>query len=278
MTATRRIGPVLLLLAAAIALTAGYGARPEDGMSGAGADNPPVAVGPQATETLKPQAEETGETMKRISEPGQFKAFLAKQNIPNGDIYLQDGLVHVNVVGLNGEIEARFAEAFAEDTYVLHDVVYSIEQLRDIQQKIIDEDLHSELNLYATGVDVIGNKVMIEVPEESAEAATARLEQRFGPDMLQLNVQELGPPAVVGKIVEVDAARKSILILEPDEETPTYWFTILEKSRLLDAAGEEITFADLAVSQRVKLWIAGGVNTSLPAQAGARRLELEPAE
>ncbi|KIL34355.1 hypothetical protein SD71_20195 [Cohnella kolymensis] len=96
---------------------------------------------------------------RRPSQPGEMRSYLAAKNIPNGDIYLQDGLLYVNVVALNERIEAEIAELFVPGSYKLMNVKYTIQQLEAAQQLLLDQNLHEELNIYSSGIDVIGNKI-----------------------------------------------------------------------------------------------------------------------
>ncbi|MNC73037.1 hypothetical protein D3C75_1241730 [compost metagenome] len=68
---------------------------------------------------------------------------------------------------------------------------------------------------------------------------------------------------------------RRILILEPGDNSPTYWFSFNAASELLNDAGERISSADLQTGQKVKVWHTGYVEESLPALATVRRLELE---
>lgn len=206
--------------------------------------------------------------------PEQIKQFLAEERIPNGDIYLQDGLVHVNVAGLNKEIEGKFAQHFAGAGYKLHDVAYTIEELLEAQNTLEQEDLYRKLNLYSSGVDVIANRLNVELPEESARGVKEALEKAVDPGILHLKVRKLGEPEITGAIERVDAERKRILILEPGEEQPTYWFSINEASKLVDENGKPVSFGSLRAGMEVRIWSTGAIMESLPAQGSIRRLEI----
>ncbi|MNV89086.1 hypothetical protein D3C71_1833520 [compost metagenome] len=93
--------------------------------------------------------------------------------------------------------------------------------------------------------------------------------------MLSYEVRELGEPHVTGTIVQLESDPvKRILILEPDKEEPTYWFSINQRSELYNAKGQKAEWPDLKQGQQVHLWSTGMVEDSLPAQATVRRLEL----
>jgi hypothetical protein len=213
------------------------------------------------------------------SDPEAVKAFLSAQKIPNGDIYLQDNKVHINIVGLNSQIEQRFAQTFAAGTYELHDVRYSIQELLAAQELLHKQELYQKLNLYGSGVDTIGNKVTITIPSDYAETAMLEIDKWIDPDMLTYDISELGDPHVVGQIVDIDSKQKKrILILEPGMEDPSYWFSFNQKSTMFNEAGESISFKDLKVGQQVELWSTGMVEESFPALASVRRLELTATE
>lgn len=213
------------------------------------------------------------------SDPEEIKAFLSAQKIPNGDIYLEENKVHINIVGLTTEIEQRFAQAFAEGTYALHDVKYTMQELLAAQDLLNEQKLYQKLNLYGSGVDTIGNKVTITIPSDYAEAAKLEIEKWIDPTMLTYDISELGNPHVVGEIVDIDTEKaKRILILEPGNEDPSYWFSFNVKSEMVGQSCEKISFKDLKVGQQVRLWNTGTVMESFPALASIRRLELAPIE
>lgn len=213
------------------------------------------------------------------SDPEAIKAFLSAQKIPNGDIYLQDNKVHINIVGLKSQIEQRFAQTFAAGTYELHDVKYSMQELLAAQELLHKQELYQKLNLYGSGVDTIGNKVTITIPSDYADTAILEIEKWIAPDMLTYDISELGEPHVIGQIVDIDTKQaKRILILEPGMEDPSYWFSFTQKSTMFNEAGESISFKDLKVGQQVELWSTGMVDESFPALASVRRLQLNATE
>lgn len=244
------------------------------------APTPTKGIDSKIISTTPPGTEDPGsQNMLHSSDPGEIKAFLSSQKIPNGDIYLEDHKVHINIVGLTSEIEQRFTEAFAEGTYVLHDVKYTMQELLAAQDLLNEQKLYQKLNLYSSGVDTIGNKVTITIPSDYAEAAKLEIEKWLDPDMLVYDISELGEPHVIGEIVEIDSERsKRILILEPENEDPSYWFSFNERAEILNEAGATIQFKDLKVGQQVRLWSTGMVLESFPAQASVRRLELAVVE
>ncbi|MDF9839147.1 MULTISPECIES: DUF3221 domain-containing protein [unclassified Paenibacillus] len=209
------------------------------------------------------------------ADPEKVQLFLTEESILNGDIYLEDNLVHINIVGLDSGLEQRFADKFTSGSYILHDVKYSAAELDAAQKLLADQDLHKQLNLYGSWVDVRENKLGVTVPDDYLEAAEQTLNKLIDPGMLRFEVQELGEPSVTGTIVEVKSETVDrILILEPGKEAPTYWFSFNDRSELYDAAGQKIEFTGLKKGQQVHIWGTGTVLESLPAQATVRRIEL----
>lgn len=241
---------------------------------------PTATMSVDKASAIPPGTEDPGsQNVLHSSDPGEIKAFLSSQKIPNGDIYLEDNKVHINIVGLTSEIEQRFAQAFAEGTYVLHDVKYTLQELLAAQDLLNEQKLYQKLNLYSSGVDTIGNKVTITIPSDYAEAAKLEVEKWLDPNMLIYDISELGEPHVIGEIARIESKQnKRILILEPGNEDPSYWFSFNERSEVLNGAGATIQFKDLKVGQQVRLWSTGMVLESFPAQASVRRLELAVVE
>jgi hypothetical protein len=214
-------------------------------------------------------------TTNPLSDPGQVRAFLESKDIPHGDIYLQDGLLYINVVGLTEEIEHIIAEKYSAETYKTVDVTYTLKELEAAQQTLFDQKLYQKLNMYSSGIDVIKNKLTISMPDSSETEAKPEIEKLIDPDMISYDIQPLSAkPDVVGIIVEVDTAGNRILILADGEEEPGYYFSFSEHSELFNEAGEQIVYDDLKEKQKVRLWFGGAVATSLPAQAMTRRLEI----
>lgn len=209
------------------------------------------------------------------ADPEKVQLFLTEESILNGDIYLEDNQIHINIVGLDSGLKQRFAENFTSGSYILHDVKYSAAELEAAQKLLADKDLHNQLNLYGSWIDVKQNKLGITVPDDYLEAAEQTLNKLIDPGMLRFEVQELGEPSVTGTIVEVKPGTVgSILILEPGKEDPTYWFSFNDRSELYDADGQKIESTGLKKGQQVHIWGTGTVLDSLPAQATVRRIEL----
>ncbi len=210
-----------------------------------------------------------------LANPNDVRHFLADEAIANGDIYLEDNKVHINVVGLGREVTERFAGKFTPTSYVLHNVTYTAGELDSAYTLLSDRELFNQLNLYGSWIDVKQNKIGISVPDDYLASARKVLEQQIDPGMLSYEVRELREPHVTGTIVQLEADPvKRILILEPGKEDPTYWFTINKRSELYDPQGQKAGWTDLKPGQQVHLWSTGMVEDSLPAQATLRRLEL----
>ncbi|MCL6604797.1 MAG: YobA family protein [Paenibacillus sp.] len=212
-----------------------------------------------------------------LADPGEIRTFLSNKGVPNGDIYLQDEKVHVNIVGLNEEIQNVFAERYVADTYVLHNVEYTIQELEAAQKLLEEHNLYLKQNVYGSSIDVIGNRLAITMPDSSETTAKPEIEKLIDPNMVSYTIEKLGQPHVVGEIVEVESINNHlrILILEPGKDVPTYWFSFNDRSELYNEAEKEIHLSDLEKGQQVKLWGTGTVLESLPAQATVRRLEVD---
>ncbi|WNS45469.1 hypothetical protein [Paenibacillus sp. MMS20-IR301] len=206
---------------------------------------------------------------------GNVRSFLNSLEKDNGDIYLGDSTLHVNIVGLDQATEAKFAERFTAGSYVLHDVKYPIQELQAAYDLLANQGQDSPLNLYSAELDVQNNCIGITVPQEAGPAVVNKLHDLIDPGMLKITVKELGSPEVTGEITAIEEEGLSrILIQEPERDIPTYWFTINTSSQLYDEAGNELAQDELHVGDTVRLWSTGLILESLPAQATVRRLEL----
>jgi hypothetical protein len=74
--------------------------------------------------------------------------------------------------------------------------------------------------------------------------------------------------------VKIDSVTRRILILVDGEKEPSIYFSFNEKSEMFNKIGSPITFDDLEEQQKLRLWAAGDIATSMPAYAMSRRLEL----
>ncbi|GGG21922.1 DUF3221 domain-containing protein [Paenibacillus abyssi] len=251
---------VITLLSLAVLVLAACGYKPE---SGGQADDP---------DTNEPNRAALGAAIQLPhAEPGAVKHFLESENITNGDIYLQEGKTYINVVELTPEIEQKFADAFDASSFALNDVAYSIQELEQAQQALFDHDLYQKANIYSSMIDVMDNKVTLILPD-SSQSSIPLIEEVVNPDLLHYSIQKLDEHPFVGTIVEMKDGR--ILFQEEGEESPNYWFSFNEYSELAGASGEEAAFEDLHAGQTVRVWITGNVDTSLPAYATVRKLEL----
>lgn len=252
--------------AAMLLVTGGCGGEAQEG---------PASPAPSASHAVQ---EATGNVTGSFpATAAEVKSYLQAEHIPNGDIYLADGKVHINIVGLTPGIASGFAEEFREGSYELHDVEFTAAELIGLQRELADTGVMAKLNLYGSTVDIIRNRLVIDLPDDALQAAEAELAGHQNADMLVFVPAALGEPHVTGTIVEVETEgreRPAILILEPGQQEPTYWFSFYEYSRLYNGSGDEIAADGLRPGQQVKIWSTGTINTSLPAQGTVRRLEL----
>ncbi|TYP70575.1 DUF3221 domain-containing protein [Paenibacillus methanolicus] len=209
------------------------------------------------------------------ADPEKAKAFLAEASFKNGDIYLDGGNVHINVVGLDADIERQFSARFTAGSYALHDVDFSIQQLEEAQQALHDADPDNELGIYGTSVDVIGNRLEITLPEEAADSV-ARIEKIVGKEIADIQVMPLGEPQIKATIAEIDAQSSRILVQEQGSAEPNYWFSFDDRSLLVDGQGAAVRFDDFQVGQSVRIWTTGIIQDSFPAQGVIRKIAIVP--
>lgn len=207
--------------------------------------------------------------------PEAIRSFLSEADFKNGDIYLNGGKLHVNVVGLTAEIEQQFAARFTAGTYVLHDAKFSIQELEEAQQKLMDAGLFDRYHIMGSSVDVIHNRVSLDLPEENKDGVNA-IEEALGKDIVTIHVAALGEPEIVGVIATVDAEGKRFLIQEEGSPEPNYWFSWQDVSMLEDATGNEAEFADFVVGTSVQVWSTGAIADSMPAQGAIRKMVIAP--
>ena len=223
---------------------------------------------------LGPNIVGTG-TINPMTAPGDVRSFLEENHIANGDIYVKEGKVFINIVGLNDETSRLLADQYKTGTYQTVDVAHSIQELEAAQQKLTDLDLYSKLNLYGSSLDVIKNRIIIMMPDTSEVEAKSEIEKLVNPDLLAYDIQKASEkPEYNGTIVKIDSLNHRILILVDGEKEPSIYFSFNEHSEMVSTNGLLITFDDLKVKQEVHLWSTGTINESMPAQAMARKLEL----
>ncbi|SDW21410.1 DUF3221 domain-containing protein [Paenibacillus sp. CF384] len=214
-------------------------------------------------------------TIDPVSEPGEVRGFLQDHQIANGDIYLKDGLLYINLVKPTENGEKLLADRYKSGTYKTVRVTHSIEELQAAQDKLGDQDLFSRLNLYSTSIDVIKNKITISMPDSSEAEAKPEIEKLIDPNLIEYDIQKLSEtPDVVGTISKIDNESHRILVLEEGKTEPSYWFSFNDHSEMVDSTGGSVTFDDLKEKGKVRVWINGAVMDSFPGQAGTRRLEL----
>ncbi|WP_187355218.1 DUF3221 domain-containing protein [Paenibacillus tengchongensis] len=233
---------------------------------------------------FQPDESQPDESQPDESNSGKFPAtpedviaYLQAQKLRNGDIYLENAKVHINIVGLTPEIMSGFAAKYTGDTYELHNVEFTAAELIAVQQELADSGLMARLKLYGSTVDIIRNRLVIDLPDDALEAAEAEIGEHLGSDMLLFAPTALGEPHVTGTIVEIASGSREqaqILIQEPGQPEPTYWFSFDEYSKIYEADGRETGAGGIRQGQQVKIWSTGTINSSLPAQGTVRRLEL----
>lgn len=81
-----------------------------------------------------------------------------------------------------------------------------------------------------------------------------------------------GKPYMEGAITQI--AKDRVLVEEvPDQQQGNKcWMTVSDRTRVLIKVGEEVKLAgpaQLAVGQRVQVWVSGAILESYPCQAGA---------
>lgn len=166
------------------------------GCSEAHSGNGKSAADALISESPVPQTAANGGAELIAANPSDVRHFLAEEAIANGDIYLEDNKVHINIVGLNAETEEAFSGKFTASSYVLHDVTYTADELEAAYDLLSDQDLFSQLNLYGAWIDVKQNNIGITVPDEYLAAAQKTLEQQIAPAMLAYDARELEEPHV----------------------------------------------------------------------------------
>lgn len=256
----------LLMVMLVTLLIAGCAGGPDSGKGNeAGAGSSQVSSKAGSTSPAEPV---------EAANPYNIRSFLDDLEKENGDIYLGEDTLHVNIVNLDEAAEQSFAQRFTAGSYVLHDVKYSIQELNEAMDRLADQQMMKKLDIYSATLDVINNCIEISLPEEAGTAPLEELYAVMEPEMLKITVKELGSPEVTGEIVAIEDKNGSILIQEPDKEIPTYWFSFNTASRIVNNAGEPLAAADLEIGDSVRLWSTGSIMESLPAQATVRRLEL----
>jgi len=226
-----------------------------------------------STGTTSPTDLESPAAELRTADPDSMNAFLREEKFKNGDIYLEGSVVHVNIVDLTPKIAAAFEATFIPSSYRLHNVRYSIEQLREAQDTLRENELYTKLNLYSSGLDVINNQIKITLPDDAADKID-EIEKIVDKKLVTYDFVPLGDPQVVGKIVQIDGEQKRILVHEDGQEKPNIWFSFNSFSSLSSEEGQSITFTDFKLEQRVQAWTTGMVLESFPSQAMARKIVL----
>ncbi len=274
----------LAILAGTVTLVAACGNKPAEPLrgeptalhaAGAASGSGSSASSGAAGEDIPPEQRARGTIGGgAMLEPGLAREFLAREGIPNGDLYLgEGGLLHLNIVGLDDAIRKRFEDAFPDAAYRLVDVAHTHEELEAAQDALSEHDLHRKLNLYSSSIDVIGNRLEISMPD-SSDGAQAEIERYIDPDLIVYHLEPLGEPQIVGTVHEIDTVQERLLILEQGEEQPTYWVSFYDHSVTGTDADKPVAFGDYRVGQQLRVWTTGMVLESMPMQATVRKLEL----
>jgi len=236
-------------------------------------DSGPGQLASSSTGTTSPTNGEIPAAELRTADPDSINAFLQEEKLKNGDIYLEESVVHVNIVDLTPKITAAFEATFTPSSYRLHNVRYSIEQLREAQDALRENELYTKLNLYGSSLDVINNQIKLTLPDDAADKID-EIETIVDKKFLTYDFVPLEEPQVVGKIVQIDGEQKRVLVHEDGQEKPNIWFSFNSFSNLSGEDGQSITFTDFKLEQRVQAWTTGMVLESFPSQATARKIVL----
>lgn len=101
----RYISSCCLPLLLATLLIASCGARPDPSIGG-NDEHPSTKISSgEAFVQQTDRDDAPAGTMNPLSDPGQVRVFLEVKDITHGDIYLQGGLLYINIVGLTEEID-----------------------------------------------------------------------------------------------------------------------------------------------------------------------------
>jgi len=135
-------------------------------------------------------------------------AFLEREAIPHGGLYWENGTFVVNVVRLNDEIEAMFAQAFEPSAYRLREVDYTLQELEEAQTKLNEQGLYSKAGIFASVVDVYTNRLLLTLFSGTAEAAKPMIEAVIDPELLVYETVEEGPVPMIGDADDQPAPAK----------------------------------------------------------------------
>ncbi|RAP76103.1 DUF3221 domain-containing protein [Paenibacillus montanisoli] len=207
-------------------------------------------------------------TMNPNNDPNEVRQFLDDNHIANSDIYLKEGKVYINIVGLDDKIERLLADRYKAGTYQTVNVAHSIEELQKAQQKLIDLKLFDKLNLDSSGLDTMNNRVVITLPETDVEEAKSEIQKYINPDLLSYVVQqESVNPELVGYITKIENQRALVVNPISREINET-------REEFYDAIWVSNIPPDIRVGQNVQVWFKGSIETSYPGQGGASKVTI----
>lgn len=262
---TTTLAKTAALLVITAALLAGCGSKLKE-------ENPPQPNNQQGSEPAAPDQGSGSTVQPADADPVAVRTFLSSNDIKNGDIYLQGGKLHINIVGLTPEIEQQVAEQFTAGSYELHDVKYTIQELEQAQHTLMDQGLLTEYGI-SSSIDVIENELDITIPEEK-KAGISKIEQAVGRELVNIQIDVMQEPHIVGVIVSIDPSGKQLLIQEDGSAEPNFTMAVQEDSQLVTADGKQAGISAFAAGDRVQIWHTGAINESFPAQGSIRRMAL----
>lgn len=207
-------------------------------------------------------------TLNPMNDPNEVRQFLAENHIANGDIYLNDGKVYINIVGMNDEIRRLLANRYKAGTYRTVNVAHSIEELQAVQQKLRDLDLYSKLNLDSSELDTMNNRIVITMPDTNEKQAKLEIQQYINPDLLSFVIQkESVNPEFVGYVTKIENQRALVVnpISRKINET---------REEFYDAIWVSNMPPNIEVGQNVQVWFQGSIATSYPGQGGASKVTI----
>ncbi|SFS76999.1 DUF3221 domain-containing protein [Paenibacillus sp. BC26] len=207
-------------------------------------------------------------TLNAMNDPNEVRQFLAENHIANGDIYLLEGKVFINIVGMNDEKGRLLANRYKAGTYRTVSVAHSIEELQAVQQKLMDLDLYSKLNLDSSGLDTINNRIVITMPDTNEEQVKLEIQQYINPDLLSFVIQkESVDPELVGYVTKIENQRALVV-------TPISRKVNETREEFYDAVWVSNMPPNIKVGQNVQVWFKGSIAASYPGQGGASKVTI----
>ncbi|SEO95341.1 DUF3221 domain-containing protein [Paenibacillus sp. OV219] len=209
-------------------------------------------------------------TLNPMNDPNGVREFLSEHHIANGDIYLKEGKVYINIVGLNNEVNRLLADRYKAGTYQTVNVTHSIEELQEAQQKLFSLGLFDKLNLYSSELDTLNNRIIITMPDANEAEVRLEIEQSIDPELLSFVIQKADVdvnPGIVGYVTKID--NQSALVVNPTSrklnETRTEYYDAIWVSNIP---------SNIEVGQNVNVWFKGEIATSYPGQGTASKITI----